>query len=91
MNDSYSDGDLAAQLQQDLAGGESWHVEFKAYDYRELDTIDGRVEIFDEQNTLVGPLAVQVKTLPTDHKLKLSCPLFPLLLRDRTLFAIRRG
>jgi hypothetical protein len=36
MNNRYSDQELAAQLQVDLAEGESWHIEFKAYDYTRL-------------------------------------------------------
>jgi len=36
--------------------------------------IDGRVEMQDEQGRLVGPLTVQVKTLPDNHNLKFSCP-----------------
>ena len=38
MHNRYNDQELAAQLQQDLAEGESWHIEFKDYDYRLLDT-----------------------------------------------------
>jgi hypothetical protein len=37
MRNRYSDKELADQLQQDLAEGESWHIEFKEYDYRRLD------------------------------------------------------
>src|SRR6266851_3149752 len=37
MSNSYSDQELADQLQLDLAEGESWHVEFKEYDHRRLD------------------------------------------------------
>jgi len=37
MNRSYSDEELVAQLQLDLAEGESWHIEFKAYDHMQLD------------------------------------------------------
>ncbi len=36
MSDGYSDQDLAFQLQQDLAEGESWHIEFKEYTYAQL-------------------------------------------------------
>lgn len=35
--------------------------------------IDGRVEIQDEHNNLIGPLSVQVKTLPSEHNLKYDC------------------
>src|SRR4051812_2512440 len=35
--------------------------------------IDGRVEIQDEQNNLIGPLSVQVKTLAANHTLKYDC------------------
>lgn len=37
MRNSYSNEELAAQLKQDLAEGESWHTEFKEYDYKHLD------------------------------------------------------
>jgi hypothetical protein len=37
MSNGYSDQELAAQLQLDLAEGESWHTEFKEYDHRRLD------------------------------------------------------
>ena len=37
MRNSYSDQELAAQLHLDLAEGESWHIEFKAYDHMQLD------------------------------------------------------
>jgi hypothetical protein len=37
MSSRYSDQELIAQLQRDLAEGESWHVEFKAYDYIQLE------------------------------------------------------
>ncbi len=33
MRNSYSDQELIAQLQPDLAEGESWHIEFKDYDH----------------------------------------------------------
>src|SRR5437879_750878 len=36
MSNSYSDQELVAQLQLDLAEGESWHIEFKAYDHMQL-------------------------------------------------------
>jgi|GEM_PF-3476001 len=36
--------------------------------------IDGRVEVQDERSNLIGPLSVQAKTLPLNHKLKFSCP-----------------
>src|SRR5437660_6083780 len=39
MNNSYSDQELVAQLELDLAEGESWHIEFKDYDHMQLDTI----------------------------------------------------
>src|SRR6266567_5561921 len=35
--------------------------------------IDGRVEIQDEHNNLIGPLSVQVKTLTANHNLKYDC------------------
>lgn len=35
--------------------------------------IDGRVEIQDERNNLIGPLSVQVKTLSSNHNLKYDC------------------
>ncbi len=35
--------------------------------------IDGRVEVQDERNKLIGPLSVQVKTLPSDHNLQYDC------------------
>src|SRR6266702_1182743 len=38
MRTRYNDQELAAQLQQDLAEGESWHIEFKDYDHKLLDT-----------------------------------------------------
>src|SRR5438094_10337394 len=37
MRNRYNDKELADQLQLDLAEGESWHIEFKEYDYRCLD------------------------------------------------------
>ncbi len=37
MNSRYSDQELIAQLQQDLAEGESWHIEFKAYNHIHLE------------------------------------------------------
>src|SRR5579872_2264222 len=37
MRNSYTDQELVAQLQLDLAEGESWHIEFKDYDYAQLD------------------------------------------------------
>src|SRR5436309_6437730 len=37
MRSGYSDQELIAQLQRDLAEGESWHIEFKAYDYIHLE------------------------------------------------------
>lgn len=37
MRTSYNVQELAAQLQRDLAEGESWHIEFKDYDYMLLD------------------------------------------------------
>jgi Schlafen, AlbA_2 len=36
MSNSYTDQELAAQLQLDLAEGESWHIEFKKYDHTQL-------------------------------------------------------
>jgi hypothetical protein len=36
MRDTYSDDELADQLKQDLAEGESWHIEFKDYDHEHL-------------------------------------------------------
>jgi len=36
MRNRYNDKELADQLQLDLAEGESWHIEFKEYDYRRL-------------------------------------------------------
>jgi hypothetical protein len=33
MSEGYSAQELAAQLRLDLAEGESWHTEFKEYDY----------------------------------------------------------
>ena len=38
MSNSHSGEELIAQLQLDLAEGESWHVEFKEYDHNLLDT-----------------------------------------------------
>lgn len=35
--------------------------------------IDGRVEIQDERYNLIGPISVQVKTLPSTHNLKYDC------------------
>ena len=35
--------------------------------------IDGRVEVQDEHNNLIGPLSVQVKTLASNHNLKYDC------------------
>ena len=37
MRNTYSDKELADQLQQDLAEGESWHIEFKEYDHEHLE------------------------------------------------------
>ena len=37
MRDTYSDDELADQLKQDLAEGESWHIEFKDYDHINLE------------------------------------------------------
>lgn len=37
MSNGYSEQEFAAQLQLDLAEGESWHTEFKEYDHRRLD------------------------------------------------------
>jgi hypothetical protein len=37
MRIRYDDQELVAQLQQDLAEGESWHIEFKEYDHGRLD------------------------------------------------------
>src|SRR2546425_308644 len=37
MRISYDEQELVAQLQLDLAEGESWHVEFKAYEHMQLD------------------------------------------------------
>ncbi len=37
MRIKYNDQELAAQLQQDLVEGESWHTEFKDYDHMQLD------------------------------------------------------
>jgi hypothetical protein len=37
MRNTYSDKELADQLQQDLAEGESWHTEFKDYDHEHLE------------------------------------------------------
>ncbi len=37
MSNSYSAEELAAQLQLDLAEGESWHTEFKEYDHAQLE------------------------------------------------------
>lgn len=37
MHNMYSEEELAAQLPLDLAEGESWHIEFKAYDHTQLD------------------------------------------------------
>lgn len=37
MRNSYNEQELAAQLQLDLSEGESWHIEFKAYDHMQLD------------------------------------------------------
>ncbi len=37
MRNRYNDKELADQLQLDLAEGESWHIEFKDYDYSCLD------------------------------------------------------
>jgi hypothetical protein len=37
MRNTYSDKELADQLQQDLAEGESWHIEFKDYDHEHLE------------------------------------------------------
>lgn len=36
--------------------------------------IDGHMDIQDENGDIVGPLTVQVKTLPGNHGMKLSCP-----------------
>lgn len=36
--------------------------------------IDGHIEIQSDQNSIVGRLFVQAKTLPANHKLKFSCP-----------------
>jgi hypothetical protein len=36
MRNSYDNQELLAQLQQDLAEGESWHIEFKDYDHMQL-------------------------------------------------------
>src|SRR5258707_4714381 len=38
MRNRYNEQELADQLQRDLAEGESWHIEFKAYDHMQLDT-----------------------------------------------------
>lgn len=35
--------------------------------------IDGRVEVQDEHNNLIGPLSLQVKTLASNHNLKYDC------------------
>ncbi len=37
MRNSYNEQELAAQLQLDLSEGESWHIEFKAYNHMQLD------------------------------------------------------
>jgi hypothetical protein len=37
MRNNYNDQELADQLQRDLAEGESWHIEFKEYDYIQLE------------------------------------------------------
>jgi hypothetical protein len=37
MRNTYSDEELADQLKQDLAEGESWHIEFKDYDQEHLE------------------------------------------------------
>jgi hypothetical protein len=37
MSNSYTEQELIAQLRLDLAEGESWHIEFKAYDHIHLD------------------------------------------------------
>ncbi len=36
MKDKYTVEELAAQLKQDLAEGESWYIEFKEYDHTQL-------------------------------------------------------
>src|SRR6266487_2153611 len=36
MKDKYTVEELAAQLKQDLAEGESWYIEFKEYDHIQL-------------------------------------------------------
>lgn len=41
MRTSYSNEELAAQLQLDLAEGESWYIEFKAYDHLHLEAKAG--------------------------------------------------
>ncbi|GHO98354.1 hypothetical protein KSF_084020 [Reticulibacter mediterranei] len=38
MRNNYTKKELVAQLQQDLAEGESWHIEFKDYDHTQLNT-----------------------------------------------------
>lgn len=44
MKIRYSDEELVAQLQQDLAEGESWHIEFKNYDHIQL----SKAKVVDE-------------------------------------------